>query len=76
MVQWIQDLAKAANLDNDHFIRTTDTAHKKAVQYFWVSVIKSINWHEETGLINCAGHAQPPGLHLYRETRRLVLCQR
>ncbi|XHG00740.1 hypothetical protein AWENTII_004162 [Aspergillus wentii] len=28
-------LAKAANLDNDHFIRTTDAAHKEAVQYFW-----------------------------------------
>ncbi|KAN0075638.1 tRNA synthetases class I (M) domain containing protein [Elaphomyces granulatus] len=29
------DLAKAANLSHDHFIRTTDTAHKEAVQYFW-----------------------------------------
>ncbi|KAJ5543209.1 hypothetical protein N7535_005638 [Penicillium sp. DV-2018c] len=28
-------LAKAANLDNDHFIRTTDPAHRDAVQYFW-----------------------------------------
>ncbi|CAG8929715.1 unnamed protein product [Penicillium salamii] len=28
-------LAKAANLDNDHFIRTTDPAHREAVQYFW-----------------------------------------
>ncbi|KAJ6106927.1 hypothetical protein N7512_010444 [Penicillium capsulatum] len=28
-------LAKAANLDHDHFIRTTDTAHRDAVQYFW-----------------------------------------
>lgn len=31
-----QALAKAANLDNDHFIRTTDPAHRDAVQYFWV----------------------------------------
>ncbi|KAJ6075203.1 uncharacterized protein N7446_002980 [Penicillium canescens] len=30
-----EDLAKAANLDNDHFIRTTDAAHRDAVQYFW-----------------------------------------
>ncbi|OJJ44646.1 hypothetical protein ASPZODRAFT_71504 [Penicilliopsis zonata CBS 506.65] len=30
-----QDLAKAANLNNDHFIRTTDPEHKEAVQYFW-----------------------------------------
>ncbi|RHZ50157.1 methionine--tRNA ligase MSM1 [Aspergillus thermomutatus] len=30
-----QALAKAANLDYDYFIRTTDTAHKEAVQYFW-----------------------------------------
>ncbi|KAJ5895237.1 Methionyl-tRNA synthetase [Penicillium taxi] len=28
-------LAKAANLDHDHFIRTTDPAHRDAVQYFW-----------------------------------------
>lgn len=28
-------LAKAANIDNDHFIRTTDPAHRDAVQYFW-----------------------------------------
>ncbi|KAJ5096093.1 hypothetical protein NUU61_005449 [Penicillium alfredii] len=28
-------LAKAANLDNDHFIRTTDPTHRDAVQYFW-----------------------------------------
>ncbi|GLI73057.1 methionyl-tRNA synthetase [Penicillium ochrochloron] len=27
--------AKAANLSNDHFIRTTDSAHRDAVQYFW-----------------------------------------
>ncbi|KAJ9200665.1 hypothetical protein DTO021D3_2643 [Paecilomyces variotii] len=30
-----QELAKAANLSHDHFIRTTDAAHKEAVQYFW-----------------------------------------
>ncbi|KAJ5473402.1 Methionyl-tRNA synthetase [Penicillium sp. IBT 31633x] len=30
-----QALAKAANIDNDHFIRTTDPAHRDAVQYFW-----------------------------------------
>lgn len=29
-------LAKAANLSHDHFIRTTDSAHREAVQYFWV----------------------------------------
>ncbi|KAL5359208.1 tRNA synthetases class I (M)-domain-containing protein [Aspergillus floccosus] len=28
-------LAKAANIDYNHFIRTTDAAHKEAVQYFW-----------------------------------------
>ena len=31
-----KSLAKAANLSNDHFIRTTDSAHRDAVQYFWV----------------------------------------
>ncbi|KAL2815599.1 putative methionyl-tRNA synthetase [Aspergillus cavernicola] len=30
-----QDLAKAAEVDYNHFIRTTDPAHKEAVQYFW-----------------------------------------
>ncbi|THC96820.1 hypothetical protein EYZ11_003699 [Aspergillus tanneri] len=30
-----EDLAKAANLDNNYFIRTTEPAHKEAVQYFW-----------------------------------------
>ncbi|KAJ5812119.1 hypothetical protein N7474_008420 [Penicillium riverlandense] len=30
-----KDLAKAANIDNDYFIRTTDPAHRDAVQYFW-----------------------------------------
>ncbi|KAJ5731227.1 Methionyl-tRNA synthetase [Penicillium malachiteum] len=28
-------LSKAANLNNDHFIRTTDPEHRDAVQYFW-----------------------------------------
>lgn len=30
-----ETLAKAANLSHDHFIRTTDSAHREAVQYFW-----------------------------------------
>ncbi|KAJ6084252.1 hypothetical protein N7486_011052 [Penicillium sp. IBT 16267x] len=30
-----ETLAKAANVNNDHFIRTTDPAHREAVQYFW-----------------------------------------
>ncbi|KAJ5465145.1 methionine--tRNA ligase [Penicillium daleae] len=30
-----ESLAKAANLNNDHFIRTTDASHRDAVQYFW-----------------------------------------
>ncbi|WYZ38551.1 hypothetical protein EsH8_III_000465 [Colletotrichum jinshuiense] len=29
------DLAEAIGMDNDHFIRTTDTDHKEAVQHFW-----------------------------------------
>lgn len=33
-----QTLAKAVQIDNDHFMRTTDKAHREAVQYFWVSV--------------------------------------
>ncbi|PKY02113.1 methionine-tRNA synthetase [Aspergillus campestris IBT 28561] len=30
-----EELAKAATLDNDYFIRTTEPAHREAVQYFW-----------------------------------------
>ncbi|KAB8203226.1 tRNA synthetases class I (M)-domain-containing protein [Aspergillus parasiticus] len=30
-----EDLAKAANMDYNYFIRTTEAAHKKSVQYFW-----------------------------------------
>ncbi|KAJ5045693.1 methionyl-tRNA synthetase [Penicillium rubens] len=43
-------LAKAANIDNDHFIRTTDPAHRDAVQYFWVSIEtgKEVEWSSET----------------------------
>ncbi|KUL86164.1 hypothetical protein ZTR_07691 [Talaromyces verruculosus] len=32
------DLARAAKISNDHFIRTTDEAHKDAVRYFWESL--------------------------------------
>ncbi|KAK2748321.1 methionyl-tRNA synthetase [Myotisia sp. PD_48] len=31
-------LAREANISNDHFIRTTDLAHKEAVRYFWESL--------------------------------------
>lgn len=31
-------LAKAANIDYDHFIRTTDTDHRFAVQHFWLTL--------------------------------------
>ncbi|KAI9369928.1 putative methionyl-tRNA synthetase [Aspergillus egyptiacus] len=30
-----KDLARAANMDYNYFIRTTEPAHKEAVQYFW-----------------------------------------
>lgn len=30
-----KDLAKKANLANDHFVRTTDPDHRKAVEHFW-----------------------------------------
>jgi hypothetical protein len=32
------DLARAAKIGNDHFMRTTDEAHKDAVRYFWESL--------------------------------------
>ncbi|KAI0157561.1 tRNA synthetases class I (M)-domain-containing protein [Xylariaceae sp. FL1272] len=30
-----KDLARKANISNDHFIRTTDTEHRDAVEFFW-----------------------------------------
>lgn len=30
-----KDLARKANIANDHFIRTTDPEHREAVEYFW-----------------------------------------
>ena len=30
-----KNLAKRAEISNDHFVRTTDEGHKAAVQYFW-----------------------------------------
>ncbi|POS82796.1 hypothetical protein EPUL_006312 [Erysiphe pulchra] len=35
-------LASRANISNDHFVRTTDSSHKDAVQYFW-TVLKEKN---------------------------------
>ncbi|PYI15835.1 hypothetical protein BO86DRAFT_311067 [Aspergillus japonicus CBS 114.51] len=44
-----EDLAKAADLDYDYFIRTTEPAHKEAVQYFWEML-------QHRGLIYTAKH--------------------
>ncbi|EFW19787.1 methionyl-tRNA synthetase [Coccidioides posadasii str. Silveira] len=33
--QTFKDLAQKANVQHDHFIRTTDPEHRDAVQYFW-----------------------------------------
>ncbi|PGH05407.1 methionine-tRNA ligase [Blastomyces parvus] len=33
--QTFKNLARKANVEYDHFIRTTDAAHKEAVRYFW-----------------------------------------
>ena len=32
----LQELARKAEITNDHFIRTTDREHKDAVDYAWV----------------------------------------
>jgi len=44
-----QNLAQRVNLSNDHFIRTTDPAHKEAVQYAWHLL-------EERGYIHQSKH--------------------
>ncbi|KAH8166657.1 hypothetical protein CIB48_g1600 [Xylaria polymorpha] len=36
-----KDLAKRANIANDHFIRTTDPEHRDAVEYFWARLRES-----------------------------------
>lgn len=35
-----KDLAKAANLSNDYFVRTTDPDHRDAVQYAWQMLLE------------------------------------
>jgi methionyl-tRNA synthetase len=32
----LKELARKAEITNDHFVRTTDRGHKDAVQYAWV----------------------------------------
>lgn len=39
LVEVLQALAKEAHIDYDHFIRTSDTDHRFAVQHFWVRTI-------------------------------------
>ncbi|KAH9904722.1 tRNA synthetases class I (M)-domain-containing protein [Xylariomycetidae sp. FL2044] len=36
-----RDLARKANISNDHFIRTTSPEHRDAVEYFWSRLIES-----------------------------------
>ena len=35
----LQTLAARAGIKNDHFVRTTDEAHREAVEYAWVSIL-------------------------------------
>jgi len=46
--QTFRDLATAAKLDNDHFVRTTDPDHRAAVQYFWDRLVDSGYIYEKT----------------------------
>lgn len=43
-----RDLARKANIANDHFIRTTDPEHRDAVEYFWVRLVESGHVYETT----------------------------
>jgi methionyl-tRNA synthetase len=56
-------LAKAANMDYNHFIRTTDAAHKEAVQYFWVRVQPWCAYN--FGMLIEIGNAGSSWLYLY-----------
>lgn len=38
----IQNLAVRVGMSNDHFVRTTEPAHKDAVEYAWVSEVTEI----------------------------------
>jgi len=37
-----KELARKAEIANDHFVRTTDREHKEAVQYAWVKTCREI----------------------------------
>ncbi len=39
--QTFKDLSKTLNLTNNDFIRTTETRHKKSVQYLWDKLLKN-----------------------------------
>ena len=39
--QTFKDLSKTLNLTNNDFIRTTETRHKKSVQYLWDELLKN-----------------------------------
>ncbi len=39
--QTFRDLSKTLNLTNNDFIRTTETRHKKSVQYLWDKLLKN-----------------------------------
>jgi len=37
-----KELARKAEITNDHFVRTTDREHKEAVQYAWVKTSREM----------------------------------
>jgi len=54
MSQQFRDLAKALNISNDRFIRTTDTGHEQRAQIIWKNLSKYIYKGKYIGLY-CTG---------------------
>lgn len=57
----LQDLADEAQIDYDHFIRTSEPDHRFAVQHFWVCNIAK---DRHAPADNCEAHAQRTRLDL------------
>ena len=64
-IDGLQKLADAAQIDYDHFIRTSEPDHRFAVQHFWV---RTITEDRHAPANNREAYAQRTRLDLFQET--------
>ena len=64
-IEFPQTLADEANIDYDHFIRTSDPDHRFAVQHFWVCTLAQ---DPQIPADNCKALAERTRLDLCQET--------